>query len=569
MRRMLTVGSALVALVSSVAGAQRSDSLPSARLLPADIEREAVDAFNAEDAMRATGPLTIEADRTVTGDVAVLNGPVIVAGRISGRLVAINANVRLVPGARVEGEILVLGGQLDGRDSAFVGGDVRVYRPPLAYRMDEGKLVALSPSEEDRRWWVRRWQSRSRTDLLLATARSYNRVEGLPIQLGPTLRRNLPWGRVTLDALGVFRTSEDLSWNGENVGHSVRAALEIGRRRRLTLGGQLYDVVAEAEPWQLSDSEVGLASFFLHRDYRDYYGRHGGGGTVTARFNSGLTATVGLRDEIWSARPTRDPFTLFRNSASWRPNPLLDEGRFHITTAGLTFDSRNDDVAPWSGWYFSAEYERGSGRLTRVGATSAGVRDALAGDIVRYGRGFVDLRRYNRLSPDGQLNFRVIAGGWLSGDDLPLQRRFSLSGPGAMPGYDFRRGVGSTDVLQCGGVDAPPGVPAECERMLLAQVEFRGDLRTDLFGGFDGGWPRDGWGRDAQWVVFADVGRGWLVGARDGERQYPSDALPSLGTFKSDVGVGLDLGLVGVFVAKSVTDASQPANFLVRIRQRF
>lgn len=568
MKFMIAVGSMLVALATGVAGAQRSDTLPSARLLPADVEREAVDAFNADEVLRATGPLSIEADRTVSGDVAVLNGPVIVAGRISGRLVAINANVRLLAGARVEGEILVLGGRLDGRDSAFVGGDVRVYRPPLAYRMDEGKLVALSPSEEDQRWWVRRWQSRSRTDLLLATARSYNRVEGLPIQVGPTLRRNFQWGRVTVDALGVFRTSEKLTWNGENVGHSVRAAVEFGGRRGITIGGELHDVVDEAEPWQLSDSEVGLASFFLHRDYRDYYARHGGGGTVTARFTPQLSASVGLHDEIWAARPTRDPFTLFRNSANWRPNPLMDEGRFHITTAGITFDSRNDDLSPWSGWYFSAEFERGSGRLSRVGATSSGVRDAIAGDVVQYGRGFLDVRRYNRLSPDGQLNFRLLAGGWLSGDDLPLQRRFSLSGPGAIPGYDFRQGVDGTDVLQCGGADAPAGAPAECERMLLAQVEFRSDLRADLLRGLNG-WSRDGWGRDAQWVVFGDLGRGWLVGPREGRRQYPSGALPSLDSFKSDAGAGIDLGLVGLFVAKSVSDWGQPANFLVRIRQRF
>jgi outer membrane translocation and assembly module TamA len=49
------------------------------------------------------------------------------------------------------------------------------------------------------------------------------------------------------------------------------------------------------------------------------------------------------------------------------------------------------------------------------------------------------------------LNLRLLVGGWLSGDDLPLQRRFALGSAGSLPGYDFRQILPGTDVLTCAG----------------------------------------------------------------------------------------------------------------------
>jgi hypothetical protein len=79
-------------------------------------------------------------------------------------------------------------------------------------------------------------------------------------------------------------------------------------------------------------------------------------------------------------------------------------------------------------------------------------------------------------------------------------------------------------------------------------------------------------------VVFADAGRGWLVGERGaGDLVYERNAFPSVGTFLSDVGVGIDFGQnptndvagFGLYVAKSLSRPSQPANVFVRVRRRF
>jgi hypothetical protein len=90
-------------------------------------------------------------------------------------------------------------------------------------------------------------------------------------------------------------------------------------------------------------------------------------------------------------------------------------------------------------------------------------------------------------------------------------------------------------------------------------------------------WERIAVHTAASWVVFADAGRGWLVGEPYRDLAYQASNVPPLDTFLSDVGAGIDFGSggiadvvsFGVYVAKSVTRPGQPANFIVRVRRRF
>ena len=325
----------------------------------------------------------------------------------------------------------------------------------------------------------------------------------------------------------------------------------------------------------MRDSEVSLASFFLRRDYRDYFDRHGVGGYVAFRRWRNADLTLSYSSQRWGARSQRDVFSLFRDADEWRPNPRMDTGRFHVVGAALTIDTRNDRANPWIGWYVTADVERGSSNAVTLSETSALARTGSASPVaVTYTRGFLDLRRYNRLSPKGQLNMRVVLGGWLAGDPLPLQRRFSVSGPGALPGYDFRSPSGSPDVWQCSDGVQPSGVPAQCERIALAQVEYRGDLTVSLGGrGRDDDDDDRSWNfrfdRTGAWVLFVDAGRGWLVGSeRVGDLQYRSGAFPALRTFRTDIGVGLDFDIAGLYAVKALS-SGEAANLFVRLRHRF
>jgi hypothetical protein len=535
--------------------------------------------YNQPAAMRVSGRLDIAASQTVNGNVAVLRGPVTIAGRVTGYVIVINGDLTLARDARIDGGIYVVGGYMEGRERATIGGEVHHYRDPLRFREEGERILAESDQtalDEDESW-VSRWRRRRResdSKLALMTGGSYNRVEGLAVHAGPSIHRTTSWGDVRVDAFGILRSADHWQWTSPNVGHDVTAQVGLGRNGALAVGGRAFDIVAPVEAWQLRDGEVGLASFFLHRDFRDYWARHGGSGYLTLRLGDALSLTPSYAEERWSALADRDPFTLFRGGQQWRPNPLADVGRFRLTSVTLAYDTRTDVEDPWSGWHVVADVERGASAAVQLAPTPVEVRATAAEPVdVQYTRIFLDARRYNRVSPDGQLNVRLVMGGWIGGDELPLQRRFSLGGAGSLPGYDFRRPP-DRDVLLCGGT-ALAGRPGLCERIALAQIEYRGALafRFSSEGGFDEEEDERDWrlyySRKGQWVVFVDAGRGWLVGPRTGDVQYGRGTLPPLSTFRTDVGAGLDFELIGFFVAKSVSDAKIPANFFVRLRHRF
>jgi hypothetical protein len=583
MRRIALIITSLAAAFVPPAGAQESRTVELRDLR--DVPSEVLQATRA--ILAAPGTLHLDADRLVTvrdtiaHDVVMVGGLLTVEGTVRGNVVVISGSVLLRGAGRITGSVTAIGGGVTTQGSGDIDGTVRVFPTPVRLDRDGQRLVVRDESE-DETWYRQRMTPRdpTGTELRLVTARTYNRVEGLPLLLGPRLRLGYDWGVVTLDAMGILRSADRFELQQENLGHQVSAEVRVGAPYGFRIGGRLDDVVDAAEDWQVSDPEVGIASFILHRDYRDYYRRHGGTLTLGAFLGNGLEADISWSDERWSARDARDPWSLLRDNQQWRANPELDAGRFHLLRLGAVYDTRNNRDDPWSGLFVSGTYEYGTGRITRYGPTSLGVRDINPSGRTTYDRVFLDVRRYNRVSAEGQLNFRIVAGGWLSGDELPLQRRFSLGSIGSLPGYDFRQIRPGTDFLTCSGVredDAPggprspPGVPAQCERFLLGQLEYRGEIGSRLFGFLDEERRarRFGWGRAAEWVAFADVGRGWLVGPRTGDLQYGSSSIPGLATFRADVGLGIRLDDLGLYVSKSVTDGQTPVNFFVRLRPRF
>jgi hypothetical protein len=566
--RTLVLALGLAALPAP-ALAQQRDTIPAATQLPRDVAREVVALFNATTTLRATDRLEIPAGREVPGNVAVLNGPAIIAGHVAGRVLAINSDVLLQKGAQIDGDLLVVGGEVEGAEGARIGGEIRVYHPPLRYTQEGDRLVAKveAPAAEDQ-WW-RRFERHGESNsnrLEVATAGAYNRVEGLPVRVGPVLYRDQGWGHLRLDAFAILRTGSSFSGSTADVGHMVRGEIRAGREFGVTLGSRLFDVVDAVESWQLSNTEVGLASFVFRRDYRDYYGRHGGQLFAALRATDNADLTLSYGEERWRSRTAHNPPSLLDNDRDWRVNPQVDAGRFHLANVTLRVDTRNDPFNPWAGWYLLADFERGTGSIDNPGPVSLGVPAPSTGPT-RYQRGFLDVRRYNRLAPNAALNLRMVLGGWLSGDPLPLERRLSIDGPGTVPGFPFRTPT-IDDVGTCATVDAPPGRPAQCERIALAQLEYRSDLRLSI-----PDWRNRASGNhfrlDGAWVFFADGGRGWLVNAPGTPLNYGRLEFPPLSTYRTDIGAGLDYDIVGVYVAKALSVPQEPVRVFLRLRHRF
>ena len=441
--------------------------------------------------------------------------------------------------------------------------------PSLAYAQS-GDTVPTDTAAERLGLWTR--TSRS-SGLTISSAKTYNRVEGLPVYIGPSFHDSAGAAQFNVSVLGIIRSADTFHWDDRNLGHRITAEMRVGRGRGYGLGLSSYDIVSPVEPWQLPDPDASLAAFFGHRDFRDYFSRHGAKASATYHTSPRSSFTVDWRDERWGSVAVRHVFSVFGNGKAWRANPIVDAGRFHVAVARANVDTRNNDRSPSTGWLIVAEYEHGSGRLTDAGLASPLARPVAPSEL-SYGRALLDLRRYNRLSPNTWINGRLVLGGWLHGDQLPLQRRFSVGGVGTIPGYDFRKyEAGTPDVSQCSDAGLPPaGNPAQCERVALAQLEYRNELHSSLFDFLNSRPIRlRGIGFTVQptVVAFVDAGRGWLVGPPFGTLQYSSRSFPRFGTFRTDVGLGLDLGIFGVYVAKAVSSSKEPANVFLRVRRLF
>lgn len=580
-----------IAMSPSTGAAQRAGRLGS---VPRDVAIEVTRVFNSPSTRRVRGDFTLAAADTVRGDLAVLNGNARLAGVVYGDVVVLNGDVFLQDGARLEKSLTVLGGTFEAPERPNVVGDIRVWSSRYRYREDADTLIA--DTDFFARWsrWVRDdRENGAESQLFVTTAHTYNRVEGLPILVGPRFRLRAEDTRVRAEVFGIFRTGDGIEWKRENLGHQALLEVRQGNRAGVALGGKLFDVVDAMEQWQLTETEVGLNSFLFTRDYRDYWQRHGGEGYVALFAGKASELRASYGEERWSARRARDPWTIFNSDLAWRGNPTADEGVLKRFTLSAVFDTRTNTQRPRSGWFLRGEYERGTGTYDTMGELTPGVRPLSTATTpiplnegVTYSRAFFDLRRYNRLGPNAQLNLRAVFGGWVSGDPLPVQRRFSVSGIDALPGFDFRRMNGTSDVGTCAtGAEegyAMLGRPAQCERMALLQAEWKGDFRINLFGDdSDYGDRRWGLGRmraDGAWVVFANTGRGWLIdrpspssipNADLGPLVFDKNSVPGFDTWRTDIGGGFDFGDFGVYIAQAVSQGGLSPNVYVRLSRRF
>ncbi len=547
--------------------------------LPPWVQDHVISFFNNPATIQFSGRTRIPAGRVIVGDAATLGGPLSLAGEVNGDLVVVNGDLVFETGGAVRGDVLVVGGRVLGEDLGRIGGTLRVFAEPLRYVQRGEKIEPVGRREAwegvgpDFPWGSARFT--------IKAGQNYNRIEGLPVVFGPSIR-TAGTNPSRLDLYGIWRTEMGLELEPEDFGYQLRMEQTLGGRNRIAIGGTFYSVVEPIEDWGISNLEASLATFVLHKDFRDYYERTGWSAYGVFRFP---LHPVELRAEFVSeehgfARVT-GPWSLTKNNEPWREQPLVAEGEFRFLQGSMTIDSRNDLRNPTDGWYILASSRTGLGGSLTLPAhfESPQVPTEIPMEAREFNTaiftGFVDLRRYNRLNPGSSLNFRGLFGGALSDVPLPPQYQHTLGGVGSLPGFPLFYGdCGARSVLRElelgeGAESIREGVfPSYgCDRFVLFQAEFRRGLFADwTIGGIRGGEP---WGADWDWyphislspgwTVFFDAGRGWTVGGGGGQSFV-------------DLGAGIYLGDLGLYYAVPLNKAEargRSGHFFIRLSRRF
>jgi hypothetical protein len=538
--------------------------------LPGDVVQRVLGIYNHAGTTRFEGSVSLPAGARMSGPVAVWRGPLRVAGTIEGSVLVVNGDLEILSGGTIGGDLLIVGGSLLGDTAGAVRGTVEVHddAAPVMTLVD-GSLAIRERRRPLADFGTARHSfqtGRVQTTLVLSSGGTYNRVEGLPVTLGPRFRLPLSSQRAaTLDLLGIVRTAGDPTELREEVGYDAHLDYTDGSNRRhgWGLGVRASQLVNAIETQPLSRSEVGWSALLLHRDYRDYYINEGV--ALYGYYWAGPSVRVegGWRTENQRSVPANDPWTLFRSDEDWRANPLIDDGQFKTVHLGLTYDTRNESQLATSGTWVRLTWEHSaSADVAPVGYPST-VRDPIPTDgSYAFHRFWIDARAYNRLTPSMRVNARLVGGGWAGGDPLPLQQRNSLGGPGGLPGYSFRHSTCNE------GAPLDPARPALCDRSLLFQLEFRSRLDLGLLYRYrDRTQVEQTFGVDqVDLVVHTDMGKAWLVG--NGPGRVPSDKIPNLDEWMYDIGVGLDAGAIGVYLSKALNDG-EPMRFFVRLQRRF
>ena len=537
--------------------------------LPVEILREVINAWNDSATTRIAGSFLLPAGARLTGPVAVFYGPLRIAGELIGQVTVINGNLIVDAGGLVRGAVLVVGGRVVVRPGGHYEASPSRAFPVAAQliRTAAGTLVERPPARTLGELATAHASFRAGhfgTELSIETGRNYNRIEGLPIVFGPSvIREGLPNLDARLDLRGIAWTAPDRTDRRADFGYTARLEFRFGAARRLITRAQVYRVIDATESYPLSAMEAGWSAFLFQRDYRDYYQSQGVSGFASYRLGGGFTVNTTLRHESEKSVPAGDPISVFRNAA-WRPNPLADDGHYLSWRIGLDLDTRNDPESPASGWLVRGWWEQSRSDDAAPLALPSEVRDPILPGRYSFSRFWLDARRYARFSPAVRTSARLLAGGWLSGDPLPVQRRLSLGGPDILPGYPFR----SQNCAPAGLAD--PARPALCDRLLALQLEVRSRARVGLpipsADPYLTGLQRLFDIREPDIVIFGDAGKAWITG--NGPGRVPNDRLPVLREWEYDVGFGLDAGGLGFYLTQPLNHGL-PLTFTMRLQRRF
>jgi hypothetical protein len=367
-------------------------------------------------------------DEVVDSHVLVLEASARISGRIEGDVLVVDGDLFMRTRGRVSGDVVVLGGGFYDSDLAEIGGGV-TYRPNerIRVRPTAGDFEVFSVAAEREPFEL--------DGTLGVQIPTYQRVDAVTIGWGAIARFDKVGGRPDLEGSVRFLTGPG-SLEG-----SLRNSWYPSSRLRLGLHGSRE--TRSMDGWMRSTWYNSLATLVADDDAFNYY--RGDRAGVESEWRSKeppiwedaatWSATVGAFWENATSLEARDTWALFKRDApegmpaDRHPNPAVDDGS-HYSLVGA-FEWMKRERSGRTAFGFGLEYSIDGETPVSGPGNSAGTPEFTF--LMAEGR--VSARRVTRWGHawDAFVISRVGVAG-----DVPGQRYSVLGGPGTIPTLPLR-----------------------------------------------------------------------------------------------------------------------------------
>lgn len=256
----------------------------------------------------------------IDSDLLVLEADVKIEGEVSGDIAVVGGDLFLRPGARVLGQVLVLGGGFYSSQRAEVDG-LLTYRPNYRYelRYEGDEIHILSVGE-----LLETLTLHGLSGIVFPT---YQRVDGWTFGLGATVRQ-VEWAwRPSLEGRVRLKAGEG------RVEGTIRQTWYPSRSLRF--GAEAERVTRSNESWVRGNISNTLSFLFAGDDFRNYYEADRVAFFLRGTETAGWAPILEVEWEKARSLSSSDRFVLFASDDT-EPNPSIDSGEAWTLKLGTT-----------------------------------------------------------------------------------------------------------------------------------------------------------------------------------------------------------------------------------------